>query len=317
MAVTTGAFGTNNAVTVARAATFIPDIWSDEIVAAYKRELVMAAIARKISVKGKKGDVFRIPAPSRGIASAKVAGALVTIQQDTESEVSVALTQHWEYSRFIEDIAATQALDSMRMFYTDDAGFALARRVDSALIELGRSANNGGGTAAYNTAFIGGDGNTLYTSGTPNATAMTSVGLRRMVQRCDDADLPMSGRFLVLPPVARNVLMGINDYVAQSFVGEVGANNTIRNGQIGDLYGIPVFVTPNCDVATGAARVGLIGHKDSIVLVEQMAPRSQIQYKQEYLSTLYTSDLLFGVQNLRTGSDPDIPAGLFAIAMPA
>jgi hypothetical protein len=40
-------------------------------------------------------------------------------------------------------------------------------------------------------------------------------------------------------------------------------------------------------------------HKDAIVMAEQLAVRSQTQYKQEYLSTLYTADTLYGVQVYR------------------
>ena len=50
------ALGTNN-VTTTTAAKFIPEIWSDEIVAAYKANLVAANLFSKMSFKGKKGDV--------------------------------------------------------------------------------------------------------------------------------------------------------------------------------------------------------------------------------------------------------------------
>jgi hypothetical protein len=36
-----------------------------------------------------------------------------------------------------------------------------------------------------------------------------------------------------------------------------------------------------------------------MVLAEQLGVRSQVQYKQEYLSTLYTADTLFGTKTLR------------------
>jgi hypothetical protein len=42
-----------------------------------------------------------------------------------------------------------------------------------------------------------------------------------------------------------------------------------------------------------------MGHRDAVVLVEQMAVRSQTQYKQEYLGTLFTADTLYGVGELR------------------
>jgi hypothetical protein len=38
------------------AATFIPEIFSDEIIASYKKSLVLANLVRKMSMKGKKGD---------------------------------------------------------------------------------------------------------------------------------------------------------------------------------------------------------------------------------------------------------------------
>ena len=45
-----------------------------------------------------------------------------------------------------------------------------------------------------------------------------------------------------------------------------------------------------------------MGHKDSMVLVEQVGVRSQTQYKQEYLATLFTSDTLYGVKAMRTAA---------------
>ena len=319
MAVTTGAFGTANAVTAARAATFIPEIWSDEIIAAYEKELVMANLVRKMSMKGKKGDTLHIPMPTRGAANAKVADTMVRIQQDTESEVTVVINKHFEYSRLIEDIVSVQALNSMRQFYTSDAGYALARQVDTDLIQLGRQANNGAGNNVYATAYTGGNGSTLYVAGSNNETALTDPGIRRMIQRLDDNDVPMSQRYLVVPPSSRNTLMGIARFTEQSFVGEAGRSNTIRNGKIGDVYGVEVFVTPQCDTASGsnAARIALMFHRDAFVLAQQMGVRSQTQYKQEYLGDLLTSDILYGVQILRKGDDADVPTSAFAIAVPA
>ena len=303
------ALGTNH-VTNTTAATFIPELWSDEIVAAYKKSLVAANVFKKMSFKGKKGDTVHIPSPTRGDASLKAASTQVSLIAATETEVVVNIDKHYEYSRLIEDITETQALASLRKFYTEDAGYALAKQVDTSLIQLGRGFNGGSGTAAYTGAYIGSDGTTLYTSGTPNAAALTDAAIRRTIQRLDDNDVPMDGRFFIIPPSARNTLMGLARYTEQAFVGEVGGGNTIRNGEIGNLYGIPVFVSSNADTATGAARIALMGHRDAAVLVEQMGVRSQTQYKQEYLGTLFTADTLYGTKELRDGS-------AFALAVPA
>jgi N4-gp56 family major capsid protein len=315
------ALGANH-VTTTTADKFIPEIWSDEIIAAYKNNLVAANLFKKMSFMGKKGDTVHIPAPTRGVASLKAANTQVTLQAATEGEVIVNINNHYEYSRLIEDIVEVQALSSMRKFYTDDAGYALAKQVDTSLIQLGRGFNGGAAGARYDKAFIGGDGTTLFdytaNTNTGNASAITDAAIRRTIQRLDDNDVPTDGRFIIVPPSARNTMMGIARYTEQAFVGEVGANNTIRNGQIGNVYGIPVYVSSNADTlnsavngsGTNLGRVILIGHKDAAVLAEQQGIRSQVQYKQEYLGTLYTADTLYGVKELRDAS-------CFALAVPA
>ena len=301
------ALGTNH-VTNTTGATFIPELWSDEIIAAYKQNLVMANLVSKMSFKGKKGDTLHIPKPTRGSASVKAASTQVTLQAATESEVQVLVNKHYEYSRLIEDITEAQALASLRKFYTGDAGYALAKQVDTDLLALGRNVQGGNGTIAYNAAVIGGDGSTAYTG--TNESAITDAGLRKIIQTLDDQDVPMDGRVLVIPPVARNVMMGLARFTEQAFVGETGNGNTIRNGEIGNVYGVKVYVSTNCETATGDARIGMMFHKDAFVLAEQMGVRSQTQYKQEYLGTLFTSDMLYGVAELRDNA-------AVAIAMPA
>jgi N4-gp56 family major capsid protein len=320
------AFSPANSVTTTTAATFIPEIWSDEIVAAYKKNLVMANLVKRMNFKGKKGDTVHIPAPTRGNANAKTATNAVTLIVATETEVSVSIDKHYEYSRLIEDIVEVQALTSLRSFYTEDAGYALAKQIDVDLIQLGRAFNgatigtNDYATSAASTkAFIGSDGTTAYNSSTSNAAALTDAAIRRTIQRLDDNDTPMDGRFFIIPPSSRNTLMGLARYTEQAFVGD---GNAIRNGEIGNLYGIPVFVTSNADFGagnSGADRICLMGHRDSMVLVEQMGVRTQTQYKQEYLANLLTADTLYGVKAMRTAGTTGaaLSSSAFALAVPA
>jgi N4-gp56 family major capsid protein len=312
-------FSPTNSVTVTTGATFIPEIWSDEIIAAYKKNLVLANLVMKMNFKGKKGDIVHIPAPTRGTANAKVATDAVTLIAATESEVTISINKHYEYSRLIEDIVEAQALNSMRNFYTSDAGYALARQVDTDLVQLGRSANGGtAGAAAYAAAYIGGDGTTAYVAANNNESSLTDASIRRTIQRLDDNDTPMDNRFFLIPPSSRNTLMGLARYTEQAFVGN---GNAIRTGEIGNLYGIPVFTSSNADTTSGsgAARVCLMGHKDAMVLVEQVGIRSQVQYKQEYLATLFTSDTLYGVAALRNAATVGAAksSAMFALAVPA
>jgi hypothetical protein len=291
----------SNSIDVTDAANFIPEVWSDDVIAGYKKHLVLAALVSRINHKGKKGDLIHIPAPVRGAASAKSANNVVTLVTSTADKVDVTINKHYEYSFLVEDIVEVQGLASVRRFYTDDAGYALATQVDSDLRDLAATWNSG---TAYSGAVIGSDGSTAYdSSGAGNGAALADAGLRRVIQTLDDNDVPMRDRFLVIPPVEKRRLLGLTRFTEQAFTGEAGSGNSIRNGLVGDVYGIPVYVSSN--IATIESlnsipfRVCLMFQKDSLVLAEQMGVRTQAQYKQEALGTLVTADRLYGVKTLR------------------
>lgn len=301
-------------VTVTSAANFIPELWSDDTIVGYKANLVLGNLVSKISHNGEKGSVIHIPAPTRGAASAKAASTQVTLQSNVEGKIDVTINKHYEYSRLIEDIVKVQALDSLRMFYTDDAGYALARQVDWDLHLIGTGFQGGtynsvalGGNPTYNAAVIG-DGVTAWNpsanTNAGNASDLTDAGIRAAIQLLDDADVPQENRVLVVPPSQRNAIMGIARFTEQAFVGEVGGSNTIRNGKIGDIYGIGVYVSTSCPSvaatdATTDQRAALMFHRDAMVFAEQMSVRSQSQYKQEYLADLFTADTIYGTAELR------------------
>jgi N4-gp56 family major capsid protein len=290
--------GTNN-TTTSVANNFIPELWSDEVIGSYKSNLVLANLVTKMSHKGKKGDTIHIPAPSRGSASEKAANAQVTLSAATNDVVNISINKHYEYSKLIEDIAEVQALASMRKFYTDDAGYALATQVDDDLFALFEGLQGGtvGGTgaAAWEKAVIGGDGTTDYTGNSTNASDITDAGIRKMILALDNADVPMDNRSLILPPVAANDLLAINRFTEQQFI---GSGDAIKTGKIGQIYGVDVFVSSNCPTV-GTDRVGGLFHRDAIVFAEQVGVRTQTQYKQEYLGDLFTADPIYGTGELR------------------
>ena len=303
-------------VDVTRAAKFIPELWSDEIVAAYKKNLVLANLVNKMSMVGKKGDTLHIPKPTRGSASVKAANTAVTIQADTEAEVIITVDKHFEYSRMIEDIADVQALDSMRRFYTEDAGYALALQLDTDLYNLGTffgdPAGNGGdpdtpanwiNSNAY--YAVAGAGISAYIEDTVAAgDVFTDRAFRELIKLMDDADVPMDGRFFIIPPSVRQTILGTERYVSSDFT----SHQSVQNGKIGNLYGVDIYVSSNVPIIETAAensaettvtRGAILAHKDTMVLAEQVGVRTQTQYKQEYLADLMTADTIYGVKVLR------------------
>jgi len=302
----TGVIGTNHQTTTT-GAHFIPELWSDETIAAYKSNLVVANLVTRLNHKGKKGDTIHIPTPIRGSASEKAANTKVYIQGDTHSVTNISIDKHYEYSVLIEDITEVQALSSLRKFYTDDAGYSLAKQVDTDLVTLWEGLQGGtvGGSnaAAWEKAYIGSTGTAFYTGNSSNAADITDAGIRKLLLLLDNADVPMDNRSLVVPPICANDMLGINRFTEQQFI---GSGDAIKTGKIGQIYGVDVFISSNCPTTTTANtatdRVGVLMHKDALALAEQVGVRSQTQYQQQYLGDLFTSDTIYGVGELRDGA---------------
>jgi N4-gp56 family major capsid protein len=289
---------------------FIPELWSDEIVATYKANLTLRNLVRFLNHKGKKGDTFRIPTPTRGTATAKSAETQVNLQaHGTDAGLTISIDKHYEYSRLIEDFASIQALESLRRFYTDDAGYALGKQVDTDLILAVY-----GGTIVYTAATnvieststlpttLEGDGTTWDEAG---STDITDAGIRTFIRTLDNNDVPFADRVMVVPTIVKFDLLGLSRFTEQAFTGEASSANSIRNGLIGNVYGMPVYVStrlPTVDDSTGNAdnKLGLVFQRDAAVLVEQLGMRAQRQYKQEWLADLFTADTIYGVKQLRS-----------------
>lgn len=289
--------------TVTTNANFIPELWSDEVIGVYKNSIVAAQLVKKYPFKGKKGDAVNVPKPARGSANAKAANTAVTLNVDTAGTLQILVDKHYEYSRVIEDIAEVQSLASARAFYTDDAGYALAKQVDTDI--LANVATFQGGTA-YSLAYDGAVGTAAWdpnaNTNTGNGANLTDIGLRRHIQRLDDGDVPNDMRSLIINPGQKNVLLGIDRFNSRDFVSD--GMKGVQTGKFGEVYGVPVYVSTNLATLTATDtttnyKVCVLMHKDAVVHAEQLAIRSQTQYKQEYLGTLYTADTIYGTKTYR------------------
>lgn len=340
----------SNQDTITTADKWIPEQWEDDAIATYKAKTVMANLVKKMNHQKQKGDTIHLPAPARREANAKVANTQVTLQADTATEILVVINKHYEYSDLYEDMASIQALNGMRSFYTDDAGYALAKRIDRELHKLGAGFNGGsiaGATNLYEKGVIGGDGVTNFSGANPgNGNALTDAGFRKAIQTLEDSDINSAELKFVIPPVESNVFRGISRFTEQAFVGN---GDAIKTGRIGNLYGVEIFTSTQCPwihvnsvtstqsvtfsstTPTGASfvddfgltvdwatttptdtkyRACLLFHPDSMVLAEQLSMRVQQQYKQEYLGYLVTADCIFGTKELRD-------YGALALVVPA
>lgn len=307
-------------ITTTTGATFVPQLWSDDIAARYKKNLVFANNITQWDHSDKPGSVVNVPAPSRNAATNIYGsqGVALTFTAPTESSFTITINQHWATPKQIPDIAEKQFLTSYRKFITDDIGYSLAVAIDSFLWTTARLYAGASQDAG---AVIAGDGTTIWNpsanTNTGNATALTDVGIRKIIQSLDDNDVPGTERFVALPPVEKNRILGNGRFTEQAFVGETGMSNSIRTGKIGNLYGMEVFVSSNSPTVlatngTTAVRGVVIAHKDSMLLVNQILPRVQSQYKLEFLSDVLVADCAFGAAVVRTEATASLDRGRIA-----
>lgn len=271
----------SNHVTVTTAANFIPELWALDVIEAAEANLVMAElVARFDDAAGEGGDAIHIPTVDDFTANDKTANGEVTPQANTEGKVDITLNQHKEVSFLIEDIVAVQGKQSLREIYTKKAGFAIAEAIDSALLGL-------------------------YAGLTQSVSCSTEIGaddLRDAIEYLDDADAPLADRAVVISPKQKNEMLGVDNFVSMLYVGANAENMPSRTGLLGEIYGVPVYVSSNV-ITTGESPNeldhNLLFQKGAFGLAIQLGPRVQAHYIPQYLGTLVTVDVIYGFAELR------------------
>lgn len=273
-------------MTVTTGANFIPEIWSQEVLRAVESNLVLADKVKRYDGEVKAyGDTIHIPNLSNLSANAKVAGELVTTQAVTEDKKDISINQHYETSFYVEDILKVQSKYDLMSEYTNKAGYAIAKQIDSSIAGLYSGLSQ----------YVG-DG----------STDVTDANIVAGIELIDNADAPEMDRFFIIKPSAKAALMLIDKFVLRTGPGWSVSDSPIlhgakENGFWGDIYGFKVFVTTNLVTSAGTPTVvhNLMFQKEAFALAMQESPRTQTQYKQEYLANLVTVDTIYGFAELR------------------
>jgi hypothetical protein len=92
-------------ITLTSADLLIPEVWANEGIRALRRKIRLARVVTRDSDYGtfNEGDKLNIPLPPSFVVNTKTAGGAVTLQQPTDSTISVTLNQHKEVSFLLED----------------------------------------------------------------------------------------------------------------------------------------------------------------------------------------------------------------------
>lgn len=276
------ALGTNQ-VTVTTATSFRPDVWSKEALIARESNLVLVPLVKHYDRDiASAGQTLEIPNVSNLTANLKVANTQVSLNAPTETKTTVTINQHYECSLLIEDIVDAQSAYDLAKEYTEKTGYALAEKMDK-FVAVGM---NGSGT---------------YTIGQYGAVLNDQVILAAN-RYLDDAKAPQTGRNLVVSPQGKQEMLNIDKYIRYDAIGRSGDQNSIANGQIGEIYGVKVFMSQNLVVtaATPTQNNHLFFQTDAFAIAVQRDIKFASQRKEEYLGTLYVSQALWGGTALRT-----------------
>lgn len=270
--------GTSN-FSVTTHATWIPEVWLDELRAFREKNLVLRNLVKNIPFQGSVGDTIHVPDLSRLAVNNVTEGAEVTLSTVTESEFTGTVTRHRAIAFQVPKKTALQAKYQVQSSYTQAAGKSIAEDLDHHIWSL-ESGFQGG-------ARKNGDG-TPYVSGT--GVDITDAALRGFIEILDMADVPQDARFFVAVPTQKNIMLGINRFVEYQSIG--AGNMPIRTGLFGEIYGIPVYFSNNEPGAIASADCNLLGQEDAIALAMQDDISIDSEWKLEFLSYLVVVDYI-------------------------
>ena len=273
--------GANN-MTTTTDASFIPAIWGNKLNDFYRANLKAAAFFEDLSDEVMDGgNIIYIPNISQMTAATKNQLSQVSLNEQTAAKVTLTISTWKEVSFLIPDIVTAQMKRSYRMQekWMMNAGYTTAATLEDALIALFNSF----------TQIVG-----------DSAHSFNDSSIRAAIAYLEAADVPQNDRaFFLHPNVIWGDIQGINKF---SLLTNTNGADPVMKGAVGMLYGIPVISTTRLGVTLGH-RDGALAGKDALCFATanvsggrtENKVRLQTQYLQDYLGTLVTADIIFGV----------------------
>jgi hypothetical protein len=268
----------------------IPKVWGERINNFYRANLVAAGFFTDRSSELRAGgDTLYTPNITEMTATTKSTGVAVTLTSPEETKVDLVVNQWKEVSFNIEDKEAAQVKHSytIQRVYAENAGHSIAKVLDTALCALfaGFSQSVGASTAD-----------------------LADSDIRSALAKLDSANVPQNDRaFFVHPNIFWNQIQKI-DRFALAINSPV--QDPVAKKPMAYLYGVPVWITTQIQNVSGTTgRYNALAHKDALhwatsplgaggskgSMVGSSGIRVQSNYIPEYLGTLTTADILYGV----------------------
>ncbi len=267
-------------VTTTTAAKFIPELWREAILDYAERSFRIRNQVTNVSDLASGGDTIHVPRVSEETAAAKSADTAVTYSANTDGEASISINQHAYEAKRIEDIVRVQSSYDLFSLYAKSMGYGLAKKVENYLaVDIIQAATANDVTLSSDNTFT---------------TALVRSGLQKLLDI--GVDYTDGETFMYASPAGYMSLMSLGDFTDYQERGpEASGVGPNISGQLGRIYGMPVFTSTDWDDDGGTGdETASIFTKDSVLFAMQMEPRVQSEYDIDHLATSVVADVLFG-----------------------
>ena len=267
-------------VTTTTAANFIPEVWAADIQKHTKANLVLADLVKRADADvAQFGDKVHFPFLAEVAARDKSAGSDVTFDAATEAEIQLDIDKHKYFAFVVEDIVKAQSKYDLRAAYTEAAGYAIAKAIDSSLASLA--------TGFSQTVTAG--------------AALEDADVISAIEYLDVADVPRENRNFVIHPEAMSDLRALDKFTRYDAVGQAGIQAGRNNGLVANVYGIDVYMTTQVTTTAGTPDLlnNMLFHRDALVAAVQVAPKVEAEYSVDKLGWKVAAHTIFGVKELR------------------
>lgn len=272
---------------------YIPEIWGEKVNEFFRAKLVAATFFtdRSDELSG-GGDTLYTPNTTEFTAASKTVGLTVTLNSPTDTKQTLLVNNWFESSFAIEDREAAQVKRSYTLMerYMKNTAYAIAKKLDTAIVTLFDGFSNSVGSSISNLA---------------------DSDIRSAFAYLEAANVDSSeAAWFFHPTVFWRQIQRIDKF---SLAINSPVNDPTAKRPAGYLYGQPVYITTQIQfhVPSGSAgRNNAFAHPDAIhwatsplgeggskanSMVGSHGVRVQSNYIPEYLSTVTTSDILYGV----------------------
>ncbi len=268
----------------------IPLKWGQRVNDFYKQKLVCADffVDRSDEVTDGARSLYT-PTLTEFAANAKSNATTVTLNSPTDTKITLTISNWYECSFAIEDAEAAQIFASYSLMerYAKNCGYEIAKILDVAIATIFGTFTNSVGSSTVNLAD-------------------SDIRAAIAYQESNNVDIEECAFFLS-PNVFWKQLQGIDKF---SLAINSPVQDPVAKLPRATLYGIPVYISNSIQYVSGTTgRYNALAHSDAIhfataplgaggslgTMVGSNGIRVQSNYVPQYLSTVTTADILYGV----------------------